>query len=125
MTEVLPDKKVVLVPGCPPITDVMIATMLYLYIYDELPELDKKGRPKKFYECTVHQNCHRRAYFDQHLFAESYDDEKGYCLFKLGCKGPSTFNACESGLWGEECSHIEAGASCIGCSEKNFWDKGR
>jgi len=125
--ELLPEENVVLIPGCPPLTDVMVASLLYLYIYDELPELDKKGRPKKFYGCTVHQECSRRVFFDQGLFAESYDDEgaqKGYCLFKLGCRGPSTFNACESILFGGEGCHIEAGGSCIGCSEKNFWDKG-
>lgn len=128
VTELLPDIPVVLVPGCPPIADVMVGTLLHLLIHDTVPELDKKNRPKKFYECTVHQECHRRHFFDEGLFAESYDDEgakKGYCLFKLGCKGPSTFNACESLGWnGIQCSPIVAGSSCIGCSEKNFWDKG-
>lgn len=127
LTEIIPEEKVVLVPGCPPITDVMVATLLYLYIYDELPELDKKGRPKMFYGNTVHQQCSRRTYFDQGLFAESYGDEgsqKGYCLFKLGCRGPSTFNACENSLFNRNSCPIEAGSSCIGCSENNFWDKG-
>jgi hydrogenase small subunit len=128
LADILPDNKVVIVPGCPPISEIMIGSLLHLYIHDELPELDKRGRPKKFYECTVHQNCHRKPFFDQGLFAESYDDEgglKGYCLFKLGCRGPSTFNACESLSWNEGvCSPIGAGSSCIGCSEKNFWDRG-
>ncbi|WP_131927740.1 hypothetical protein [Effusibacillus lacus] len=81
-----------------------------------------------FYECTVHQLCQRKPFFDQKLFVESYDDEaakKGYCLLKLGCKGPSTFNACESLGWnGVGCSPVGAGMPCMGCSEKNFWDKG-
>lgn len=128
LSQLLPDEKVVLVPGCPPIAEVMIDSLLHLYVYDELPELDKRSRPKKFYECTVHQKCHRKSFFDKGLFAESFDDDgalKGYCLFKLGCKGPSTFNACESFSWNEGvCSPIGAGASCIGCSEKNFWDRG-
>ncbi|MGD8191405.1 hydrogenase small subunit [Brevibacillus ginsengisoli] len=128
LTELIPDIPVVLVPGCPPIADVMVGTLLHLLIHDTVPELDKKGRPKMFYECTVHQVCHRRHFFDEGLFAETYDDEgakKGYCLFKLGCKGPSTFNACESMGWNDvQCSPIGAGSSCIGCSEKNFWDKG-
>ncbi|MDP4086821.1 MAG: hydrogenase small subunit [Bacillota bacterium] len=128
LQELLPDVKVVIVPGCPPIAEVMVDCLLHFYVYDVLPELDKKGRPKKFYECTVHQQCHRKEFFDKGLFAEHYDDEgalKGYCLFKLGCRGPSTFNACESCSWNEGlCSPIGAGASCIGCSEKNFWDRG-
>jgi hydrogenase small subunit len=126
--ELVPEVPVVVVPGCPPSADVMIGTLLHLLIYDEIPELDKKGRPKMFYKQTVHQVCHRKPFFDKGLFAESYDDEnalKGYCLFKLGCKGPSTFNACETLGWnGLKCSPIGAGAACIGCSEKNFWDKG-
>jgi hydrogenase small subunit len=126
--ELVPNVPVVLVPGCPPIADVMIGTLLHLAIYGEIPELDNKGRPKRFYRQTVHQVCHRKPFFDKGLFAESYDDEKslkGYCLFKLGCKGPSTFNACETLGWnGMRTSPIGAGFACIGCSEKNFWDKG-
>ncbi|MGJ7910034.1 hydrogenase small subunit [Neobacillus sp. LXY-1] len=115
---------VALVPGCPPIPEVIIGTLLHLHFHGELPELDKKLRPKVFYGTTVHMTCHRKPYFDQKLFAESYDDEgarKGYCLFKLGCKGPTAFNACES-IMEERC--IRAGFTCIGCSEKGFWDKG-
>lgn len=115
---------VALVPGCPPIPEVIIGTLLHVHFHGELPELDKKLRPKKFYQTTVHMTCHRKHFFDQKLFAESYDDEsakKGYCLFKLGCKGPTAFNSCES-LGQERC--ISAGFCCIGCSEKDFWDKG-
>ncbi|CRK84961.1 hydrogenase small subunit [Neobacillus massiliamazoniensis] len=118
------DIPVALVPGCPPIPEVIVGTFLHIHFHGELPELDKKLRPKAFYQTTVHMTCHRKPYFDQKLFAESYDDEgarKGYCLFKLGCKGPTAFNACES-IVSERC--ISAGFTCIGCSEKNFWDKG-
>ena len=117
-----------LIPGCPPIAEVMLETLLYIHFHGELPELDKKLRPKAFYSETVHMTCHRKPFFDQKLFAESYDDEgakKGYCLLKLGCKGPSTFNACETVGWNnEKCSPIRAGFACIGCSEKDFWEKG-
>lgn len=128
VTEVVKDVPVVLVPGCPPIAEVMVGALLHLLIYDNVPELDKRGRPRQFYQQTVHQKCHRKPFFDEGLFAESYDDEgakRGYCLFKLGCKGPSTFNACETIGWnGISCSPIGAGTACIGCSEKNFWDRG-
>jgi hydrogenase small subunit len=118
------DIPVALVPGCPPIPEVMIGTLLHIHFHGTLPELDKKLRPKVFYQTTVHMTCHRKPYFDQKLFAESFDDEgarKGYCLFKLGCKGPSAFNACET-ICQERC--ISAGFTCIGCSESGFWDKG-
>lgn len=124
ITEIVPEGvPVALVPGCAPVAEVMIGTLLHLHFHGELPELDKKLRPKVYYNTTVHMVCHRKPFFDQKLYAESYDDEnakKGYCLFKLGCKGPTAFNACESiGL--NRC--IEAGFSCIGCSENGFWDK--
>jgi hydrogenase small subunit len=113
-----------LVPGCAPLTEAIVGTLLHVHFHGELPELDKKLRPKVYYGKTVHMACHRKPFFDQKLFAESYDDEsaeKGYCLFKLGCKGPTAFNGCES-IDEERC--ISAGFSCIGCSEKGFWDKG-
>lgn len=117
-----------LVPGCPPIAEVMIGTLLHVHFHGELPELDKKKRPKVFFHTTVHLTCHRKPFFDKKLFSTSFDDgtiQEGYCLLKLGCKGPSTFNACESIGWnGEKTSPIRAGNPCIGCAEKNFWDKG-
>ncbi|HLO12941.1 MAG TPA: hydrogenase small subunit [Pseudoneobacillus sp.] len=123
--EIIPKEvPVALVPGCPPIPEVIIGTLLHVHFHGELPELDKNLRPKVYYQTTVHMACHRKPYFDQKLFAESYDDEgarKGYCLFKIGCKGPTAFNACES-MGYDRC--ISAGFSCIGCSERGFWDKG-
>jgi hydrogenase small subunit len=128
ITELIKDVPIALIPGCPPIAEIMVGTLLHIHTHGCLPELDKKGRPKKFYQYTVHQQCHRKPFFDQKLFVESYDDEgahKDYCLFKLGCRGPSTFNSCECMGWnGGLGSPIMAGAACIGCSEKGFWDKG-
>ncbi len=37
-----------------------------------------------------------RPNYDAGLFVESWDDEnarKGYCLYKMGCKGPVTYNS--------------------------------
>ena len=60
---------------------------------------------------------------------ETFDDEnakKGYCLYKVGCKGPTTYNACAVTKWNGGTSFpIQAGHPCIGCSEENFWDNGR
>jgi hydrogenase small subunit len=59
---------------------------------------------------------------------ESFDDEnarKGYCLYKMGCKGPVTYNACSVVKWNEGTSFpIQSGHPCIGCSEEGFWDNG-
>ena len=49
--------------------------------------------------------------------------EAGYCLYKVGCKGPYTFNNCSKLRFNSHTSWpIQAGHGCIGCSEPNFWD---
>ena len=57
-----------------------------------------------------------------------WDDDaarRGYCLYKVGCKGPTTYNACSTVRWNGGTSFpIQAGHGCIGCSEDGFWDKG-
>ena len=91
------DKPVINVPGCPPIADVMMAVVTHLLVVGQVPALDSQGRPKEFYGRRVHDTCYRRANYDAGLFVESWDDEgarKGYCLYKMGCKGPVTYNAC-------------------------------
>ena len=43
----------------------------------------------------------------------------------MGCKGPTTYNACSTTRWNEGTSFpIGSGHGCIGCSEDGFWDKG-
>lgn len=122
-------KPVIKVPGCPPIGEVMAGVIVHLLTFDRIPELDKLGRPKAFYSKRVHDTCYRRPFFDAGLFVESFDDEnakKGYCLYKVGCKGPSTYNACGVTRWNGGVSFpIQSGHPCIGCSEENFWDNGR
>ena len=46
---------------------------------------------------------------------------QGYCLYKVGCKGPVTYNACSTVMWNEGLSFpIKSGHGCIGCSEDDF-----
>jgi hydrogenase small subunit len=43
----------------------------------------------------------------------------------MGCKGPTTYNACSTVRWNGGVSFpIQSGHGCIGCSEEAFWDKG-
>ena len=76
----------------------------------------------------VHDQCVRRAHFDAGQFVESWDDAAaslGYCLYKMGCKGPTTYNACPVTRWNNGVSYpIQSGHGCIGCAEQNFWDHG-
>ncbi len=93
----LVNKPVINVPGCPPIADVMMGVVTHLLVLGQVPALDDQGRPKEFYGRRVHDTCYRRPNYDAGLFVESWDDEnarKGYCLYKMGCKGPVTYNAC-------------------------------
>ena len=124
----LVNKPVINVPGCPPIGDVMMAVVTHLLVLGQMPALDDQGRPKEFYGRRVHDTCYRRANYDAGLFVESWDDEnarKGYCLYKMGCKGPVTYNACSVTKWNDGVSYpVQSGHGCIGCSEAGFWDNG-
>ena len=116
------------VPGCPPIAEVMAGTIVHLLAFDRIPQLDGLGRPKAFYSRRVHDTCYRRPNYDAGLFVETFDDEnakRGYCLYKVGCRGPVTYNACGVTRWNNGVSFpIQSGHGCIGCSEANFWDNG-
>ncbi len=124
----LVDKPVINVPGCPPIADVMTGVVTHILVFGRIPELDSQGRPKEFYGRRVHDTCYRRPYYDAGMFVEAWDDEKarkGFCLYKMGCRGPVTYNACSVTRWNEGTSYpIQSGHGCIGCSENNFWDNG-
>lgn len=121
-------KPVINVQGCPPIPDVMAGVVVYLLTFDRIPQLDALGRPLAFYSRRVHDTCYRRANFDAGLFVEAFDDENakhGYCLYKIGCRGPSTYNSCGIIRWNEGTSYpIQSGHPCLGCSEAGFWDNG-
>jgi hydrogenase small subunit len=121
-------KPIINVPGCPPIGEVMAATIVHLLAFDRIPQLDGLKRPKAFYSRRVHDTCYRRPNYDAGLFVESFDDEnarRGYCLYKMGCRGPVTYNACGVTRWNNGVSFpIQSGHGCIGCSEADFWDNG-
>ena len=97
--KVIFDKPIIKVPGCPPIAEVMTGVVTYILTFDRLPEMDAQGRPKMFYSQRVHDKCYRRPHFDAGQFVEKFDDagaRMGYCLYKVGCKGPVTYNACSA-----------------------------
>jgi hydrogenase small subunit len=128
ISEIVKDKPVINIPGCPPIPEAMAGTIAYLITYGKIPDLDQLGRPKAYFGESIHDRCYRRPFYDRGLFARSFDDEgarQGWCLYELGCKGPVTHNACATLKWNGGVSFpIQSGHGCLGCSEPNFWDKG-
>jgi hydrogenase small subunit len=128
VTDIIKDKPIINVPGCPPIPVVITGVLTQFLTFGSLPELDDIGRPMAFYGKSIHDRCYRRPFYDKGLFAETFDDEgakKGWCLYKLGCKGPTTYNACATTKWNNGTSFpIESGHPCLGCSEPDFWDGG-
>jgi hydrogenase small subunit len=127
---IITDKPVINLPGCPPNPYNLLGVVLEYVTMGKLPAMDDQGRPKFAYERVIHENCPRRAHFDAGRFATAFGDEghrKGWCLYKLGCKGPVTHAACSTRHFNEiaDCWPIGAGIPCVGCTEKNVvWKMG-
>jgi hydrogenase small subunit len=124
--QIIKDKAVVNIAGCPPIADVITATVVHYLTFGRLPELDYDKRPMFAYGARIHDQCQRRAHFDAGQFVQKFDDEgarKGWCLYEVGCKGPATFSPCPILQWNDKTDWpIGAGHPCLGCTERAFWD---
>ena len=125
--EIITGKPVVNVSGCPPIGEVITATITYLLTHGKPPKMDAEGRPLFAYDQRIHDSCPKRAHYDAGQYVRRFDDEgarNGWCLYKVGCKGPSTFAPCPIIQWNMKASWpIGAGHPCIGCTERDFFDK--
>ena len=124
--EAVPGATVINLPGCPLNVDNLTATIVHFLTFSRLPATDRLGRPLFAYGKRIHDNCERRSHFDAGQYAEAFGDEghrKGFCLYKLGCKGPETFHNCPTIRYNEGTSWpVMAGHGCIGCAEPGFWD---
>ena len=127
VADIIHDRPVINISGCPPIGEVISATITYYLTYGRTPPVDGEGRPLFAYGQRIHDKCPRRANFDAGQFAERFDDDnarKGYCLYQLGCKGPATFAPCSTLEWNLGQSFpIKAGHPCLGCTELHFFDR--
>lgn len=123
--EVLKGHTVVTLPGCPANPYNLLGTVLQYATFGTLPDLDAKGRPRFAYGSTIHEHCPRRGHFDAGRFASQFGDEGhrlGYCLYKLGCKGPQTHANCSALSFGEVVNAwpIGIGHPCVGCTEQKL-----
>jgi len=116
------DVPLINVPGCPPHPDWFVGTVATVLIGGlEAVAVDDVGRPTRFYGQLIHENCPRRAYFDEGKFAAHLSDEG--CLYELGCKGTMTHADCSLRRWNSGVNWvIGSGAPCNGCTEPDFPD---
>jgi hydrogenase small subunit len=119
-------KNLINLSACPMNVENLTALIVYYMTVKRWPPLDGYRRPLFAYGKTIHDNCERRAHFDTGQYVEAWGDEghrHGYCLYKMGCKGPATSQNCPTVKWNAGTNWpIGCGHPCIGCAEPNFWD---
>jgi hydrogenase small subunit len=119
-------KNLINLPGCPMNVANLTAVLVHYLTFKELPATDTMGRPLFAYGHLIHNYCPRRGHFDAGRFVEAWGDEghrRGWCLYKMGCKGPQTLSNCPSVQWNDGTNWpIGAGHGCVGCMSPRFWD---
>jgi hydrogenase small subunit len=120
-------KNLINLPACPANAENLAALIVYYLTYQRWPALDSLRRPLFAYGKAIHDGCERRAYYDAGQYVEQWGDaahRNGECLFKMGCKGPVTFQNCPAIGWNQGTNWpIGCGHPCIGCAEPDFWDR--
>ena len=113
--------------GCPHNSVNLAATLVHYLTFGTAPALDQFGRPLFAYGHLIHDQCERRAHFDAGRFVEQWNDQgaqSGWCLYKMGCKGPQTNYNCSIARWNDATNWpIGAGHGCIGCAGPSFWSR--
>lgn len=119
-------KHLVNLGGCPHNPQNTAAVLTHYLTFNELPALDQYKRPLFAYGNLIHEQCERRAHFDAGRYVEEWGDQgarKGWCLYKMGCKGPEATYNCPVVRWNDATSWpIKAGHGCLGCASPRFWD---
>jgi hydrogenase small subunit len=114
-------------PGCPANVVNLSATIVHFLTFNDWPATDGSGRPYFAYGEDIHDECERHDHYEQERFVLEWGDEghrRGWCLFRMGCKGPETHHNCSTVQWNDAtCWPVRAGHGCLGCAESNFWDR--
>jgi len=126
LQDAVPGINVINLGGCPHNPANTAAVLVHYLTFGDLPALDQYNRPLFAYGQLIHDQCERRAHYDAGRFVEEWDDEgarTGWCLYKMGCKGPeATFN-CPTVRWNGGTSWpVKSGHGCIACGSHHFWD---
>lgn len=126
LQEAVPGVNVVNLPGCPHNSVNTAAVLVHYLTFGALPALDPENRPLFAYGELIHDQCERRAHYDAGRYVQAWGDEghrKGWCLFKMGCKGPEANYNCPTVRWNNATSWpVKAGHGCIACASSRFWD---
>ena len=113
--------------GCPHNPANTAATLVHYLTFGKAPALDQYNRPLFAYGHLIHDQCERRANFDAGRFVEAWGDEghrNGWCLYKMGCKGPQATYNCPIVRWNDGTNWpIGAGHGCIACASPRFWER--
>ncbi len=127
VSDVVSGVPVINIPACPMNPDNFVGTILHFVLTGQWPATDSLLRPTWAFGTLIHNSCPRRAHFDAGEYVQNWGDEaaqSNFCLYKMGCKGPYTYNNCPSIGYNENTSWpIRAGHGCIGCSQPAFWDQ--
>ncbi len=126
LEEAVPGVPVVNLGGCPHNVANTAAVLVHYLTFHEMPALDPYNRPLFAYGQIIHDQCQRRAHYDAGRFVEEWGDEgsrKGWCLYKMGCKGPEATYNCPVVRWNDGTSWpVQSGHGCIACAAHRFWD---
>lgn len=121
VSKALGSKYVIRIPGCPANPIWILGTLGYIISFGR-PELDSQQRPIAFFSTTIHDNCPRRYFFDNEIFATKLGDKE--CMYKLGCRGPITKTLCPQHRWNQSDNWpIGDNTTCIGCASSGFPDE--
>lgn len=125
VSQIVKGKPIINIPGCPANPYILLGTVLQYATFGTFPKLDAKNRPVSAYGRTIHEHCPRRPHFDAGRFANEFGDEghrEGYCLYKLGCKGPGTHASCSVNHFCEvpDAWPVGVGHPCFGCTEQEI-----
>jgi hydrogenase small subunit len=124
--QAMPDIAVINLPGCPMNVENLTATIVNFLTFGSWPAVDGLYRPLFAYGIRIHDNCERRAHFNQNQFVKKWGDRGhrlGWCLYEMGCKGPMTNQNCPTIRWNRGTSWpVQAGHGCIACALPSNWD---
>lgn len=124
--DVLENIPVVNLPSCPLKPERLVGTLLYYLGKNQLPRLDKDGRPVAYYRYTLHDSCYRRLHYERGEFLQDWNDPltMNWCLYEKGCKGMETYTDCAKFWWNDNANFCGyAGSPCAGCSHPEFYEQ--